>query len=128
MPFFADVASLLTGRKLEMIERRVIWYSVAILMFTIAFIIASIWAFELLASEFGLVNAGIIMIALFLALGAISVMMPTLLPEPEPSQTEQVVEVVEEEAQAVADALGPIQLAASAFLLGLGAGRRVRGR
>lgn len=131
--FLTYAASRLANRAITTVEREIIWMGLAGLLFLSAFAFFLYFAFLLIDTQLGPVYAAGIVTAGCIVLGTIAVFMPRIIARAEAAHQEQIsagniAQAVDQEVHAAADALGPIRLTASAFMLGLGAARRVKRR
>lgn len=135
---FGRLASYIVQRvashAVDSIERQVVWGGVSGVLLLAALVFALAFIFMLLAQSIGAQYASLLIAGGCAVVGVIALQMPTIIDWAEKrevgqeSETEQLVEAVEEEAHAAVDYLGPLQLAASAFMLGYSAAHRIKSR
>lgn len=133
----AFVAGRFASRAIDAVERRVVWSAIGGLLFAAACVFGLMFAFWVLQSEIGAQKAAGILAAGCLVLAIIGFWMPSILnwaerqaesTEDESTTTaEEAGEAVDEAAHAAVDYLGSLQVVASAFMVGLSAGRSMRG-
>jgi cobalamin biosynthesis protein CobD/CbiB len=123
-----------TARAVDAIERQVVWTLVGGALLSAAGVFLMISLFWLISSELGPLAAAVILAGVCAVSGLIAFRVPGTIEEiehhhedDEPT-TEKIAETVDEEAHAAVDYMGPLQVVASAFLLGVTAARTVRAR
>lgn len=132
----AFIASRFASRAIDAVERRLVWSAIGGLLFAAACVFGLMFAFWVLQSEIGAQKAAGILAAGCLVLAIIGFWMPSILnwaerqaesTEDESTTAEEASEAVDEAAHAAVDYLGSLQVVASAFMVGLSAGRSMRG-
>lgn len=130
----AYILTRAAGKAVDTVERHVIWGGIGGLLLTAAFVFLMTASFVWLQNEIGRQAAALALAGACVVLGLISFKIPALMEWSQrqtaqhQSPVEEVKEAVEEEAQAAVDVLGPMRVAASAFLLGFGAARQLKTR
>ena len=128
-------ANRVTQGAVDSVARRATWGGIAAVMLLFGVIFAVIVAFWLLQDRYGATAAGVIMAAACFVLALIFLSVPQIIERFE-RQVQQASEadplaegakVVEEEMHEVVDYFGPLRVVGSAFLLGLGVARTIRG-
>lgn len=129
MRFLAGAAQLLTGDVVESVERRLIWTALAAVLLVAGLVFVLTAAYVGLSSSIGSVYAALILAFACVAAGILGLYMPTVVEEVEDvmEEDQSVAEQVDEKAHEAVDLMGPLQVATSAFMLGMTAGRKVRG-
>lgn len=127
-------ANRATSSALEGFSRQASWIGAAIILMIVGLVFGLICVFWILAPEFGSLQAGAMIAAGCFAAGLIFLWVPNVIAwlnrpgkEPEPSLT-ATVNAVQEEAKEAVDYFGAMQVMTTAFMLGLGAARRVKSR
>ena len=121
------------SRTVDSLERRLIWSAIGGFMMSAGAVFGLILAYIFLESEFGARTAVASLAGGCIVVGAIGFWMPTLLEwlrrptRTSTASSTEIAEAVDEEAHAAVDTLGPIQVIASAFMMGLSAGRSMSG-
>ncbi|MGE0629800.1 MAG: hypothetical protein AB7O43_18500 [Hyphomicrobiaceae bacterium] len=122
------------GSAVDSIERQVVWGGISGVLLIAALVFALVFIFMLLEQSIGAQYASLIIAGGCAVVGVIALQMPAIIAWAEKresdreSEAEQFVEAVDEEAHAAVDYLGPLQLAASAFMLGYSAAHRIKSR
>lgn len=124
------LAQLVAGDVVENVERRLLWTAVASAFLLAGLVFILIAAYAGLSGAVGTINAALILAIACAAAGVLGFYMPTVVEEVEDAfeEDQTVAEQVDEKAHEAVDLLGPLQVATSAFMLGMTAGRKVRGR
>jgi predicted membrane-bound spermidine synthase len=130
----AYVVGRVAGRAADAVERQVVWGGLGGVLLLAALVFGLLFLFIWLQAEFGPQSAALIVAAICAVGGLIFMQIPSFLDSLERSQeenkdsVEEVVETVDEEAKAAVDYLGPLQVTASAFMLGYAAARQFKKR
>jgi hypothetical protein len=128
----AYVMRRVAGRAVDAVERRVVWTGLGGVLLLAALVFGLASLFVWLQDELGSQSAALIVAAACAVSGLVLFQIPSLLdsldriPGENRDPVEEVVETVDEEAKAAVDYLGPLQVAASAFMLGYAAARQIK--
>ena len=133
--FFANRAA---GGAVGSIARWASWGAVAALFCTSAFVFALVALFWLIAPGYGAINAAALIAAGLFLLGLACITAPSVLDMLEHQAAERAatqngpiattVQAVNQETAAAVDYFGPLQVVASAFLVGMRTAHQFRGR
>lgn len=130
----AFAARRVTARAVDTIERQVVWGLIGGALLAAAGVFLLVFLYWLISQQLGPLAAAVILAAVCAVAGFIAFRMPAAIEEmqhdehEDQSTPEQIAETVDEEAHAAVDYMGPLQVVASAFLLGMSAARTVRSR
>lgn len=126
----AFLGTRMAKRTVNTVERKIVWSGIGAVLGTIAVVFFLIAAYEFLIPAVGRVwGAGLLALVCAL-LGVLAFFAPTILAWLEKQFGEKEIkpmEAIHQEAHAVVDQFGPFRVGLTAFLLGLSAGRTVRG-
>lgn len=131
------VANRATGGAIEGLTRRAVWGVVGLAFCVAASIFGLMTLYWALENEFGSINAAGVIAAGSLAIGLICLAAPAILEWSERKAAANAnsgtnalassVEAVHQESVAAVDYFGPLQVVASAFLVGMRTGQQLRG-
>jgi predicted membrane-bound spermidine synthase len=130
----AFAAQRVAGRAVDAMERRLVWGGFGAVLSLAALVFLLVAGFVYLQREFGTLSTAAIMAGSCALLGLLGFSMPSVLnwlerqAERDKDPVSRIADEVDEEAHAAVDYLGPIQVAVSAFMLGLSAARGLRGK
>lgn len=119
------------ARTVDSLERRLVWSAIGGFLICAGAVFALVLAYSLLEAEFGTRTAAAALALGCIGVGLVGLWVPSLLDWADrsagasTSPAADIAETVDEEAHAAVDALGPMQVVASAFMMGLSAGRTV---
>ncbi|KUO60554.1 MAG: hypothetical protein APF80_02535 [Alphaproteobacteria bacterium BRH_c36] len=125
-------ASRLASRAVDSVERRIVWGGIAGIFIIAAFIFALTASFVYLQYHYGTLQTALALTIACAALALIMSWMPTVLDRIEEyaddtgTPAEELAEAVDDEAKEAVDTFGPLQVATSAFMLGLSAARGLK--
>lgn len=126
-------ANRATGDAVAKVSRSIGWYAAGVLMLTVAVGLVLTAIFWLLQSELGSVAAALVIAGAVGLLGGASLAVPSLIAAREKAEELREAEVspladVSEEASEAVDYFGAARVLLTAFVLGISAGRTVKGR
>ncbi len=126
-------ANRATGDAVAKVSRSIGWYAAGVLMLTVAVGLVLTAIFWLLQSELGGVAAALVIAGAVGLLGGASLAVPSLIAAREKAEELREAEVspladVSEEASEAVDYFGAARVLLTAFVLGISAGRTVKGR
>lgn len=128
-------ASRLASRAVDSVERKIVWGGLSGIFMVAALIFGLTAVFIYLQSHYGTMQSAIALTVGCAALALVVSWMPSILNRVEDyadadgdTPAEELADAVEEDAQRAVDLFGPLQVAASAFMLGLNAARSLKGR
>jgi hypothetical protein len=130
----AFAAERVAGRAVDAMERRLVWGGLGAVLSLAALVFLLVAGFVFLQREIGTLPTATALAAICAILGLIGFAMPSFLgwleqqAEREKDPVTQIADEVDKEAHAAVDYLGPLQVAVSAFMLGLSAARGIRGK
>jgi hypothetical protein len=131
----AFAVSRVATRTVNSLERKIIWSVIGGLFVAAALTFTLLSAFWGLQAYIGSLRAAGVLALASVLFGVIGFRMPLLLnwlgrqarsAEVAESSVSEIAETIDEEAQAAVDVLGPVQVVASAFMVGVSAGRSMR--
>jgi hypothetical protein len=128
------VVRRVTGHAVNAVERQVVWGGLGGVLLVSALVFGLVSLFIWLQAEFGAQPAALIVAAICTVSGLLVFQVPSLLDrlervhDEDKDPLENVVDTVDEETKAAVDYLGPLQVAASAFMLGYAAARQLKAR
>ncbi|MBU1211208.1 MAG: hypothetical protein KJ587_08040 [Alphaproteobacteria bacterium] len=127
-------ASRLASRAVDSVERKIVWGGIAGIFMIAAFIFGLTASFVYLQVHYGTLQAALILTIGCAALALAVSWMPSALDRIEDyaddtgTPAEELAEAVDDEAKEAVDTFGPLQVATSAFMLGLSAARGLKNR
>ncbi len=126
-------ANRATGDAVAKVSRSIGWYAAGVLMLIVAAGLVLTAIFWLLQSELGSVAAALVIAGAVGLLGGASLAVPSLIAAKEKADEQREAEVspladVSEEASQAVDYFGAARVLLTAFVLGISAGRTVKGR
>lgn len=126
-------ANRATGDAVAKVSRSIGWYAAGVLMLIVAAGLVLTGIFWLLQSELGSVAAALVIAGAVGLLGGASLAVPSLIAAKEKADEQREAEVspladVSEEASQAVDYFGAARVLLTAFVLGISAGRTVKGR
>lgn len=129
-------AARLAGRAVDSMERRIVWGGLSGFLMLAALTFGLIAGFIYLQSHYGTMQAALALMLACAVAGLLVSFVPAIITKLEnraranaqanTTAAERLSETVDEQAHEAVDFLGPMQVAISAFMLGLNAGRGVR--
>jgi hypothetical protein len=123
-----------TGQTAEKITRTVVWYALAAFAFTVAAVASVLSLFWFIEPQIGAVYAALLLAVIGFILTAIFAFVPTMIHSIEvevaksKASGNESLAAVETEVREAVDYFGAAKVLISAFLLGLGAARSLKGR
>jgi hypothetical protein len=126
-------ASRLASRAVDSVERRIVWGSISAVLMLAALVFVLTATFVYLQAQYGTFQSAIILAVFCAALGFALFWVPSALDRIEElavkdddGPAEELADAIDEEAREAVDTFGALQVAVSAFMLGLNAARGLK--
>ena len=126
-------ASRLASRAVDSVERKIVWSGISAILMIAALVFVLTATFLYLQTQFGTLNASLLLAGTCCALGVVFFWMPSILDNIEKyaddeTTAEKLGDAIDQEAEEAVDTFGALQVGVSAFMLGLNAARSIKKR